>query len=58
LEQAELAITIARRQRLLYEEEHALRVLASLLATGGKESEAREALGEAESLAERLRESS
>ena len=54
LEQAELAITIAERQRLLYEQEQALRVLATLLSACGEDSRAREALDEAESLAERL----
>ena len=54
LEQAELAIEIARRQRLLYEEEQALRVLAELLTARGEDERAREALGKADRLAERL----
>lgn len=57
-EQAELAITIAQRQRLLYEEEQALRVLAEPLAALGEVERAREALDEAESLAQRLAASS
>ena len=56
LEQAELAIEIARRQRLLYEEEQAHRVLAELLTARGEDGKAREALGEADRLAERLAE--
>ncbi len=58
LEQAELAIAGARRQRLLYEEEQALRVLADLCTATGDEARAREALDEAESLAQRLAEMS
>ena len=54
LEQAELALEIARRQRLLYEEEQALRVLAELFSTRGDEAGAREALGEADRVAQRL----
>jgi tetratricopeptide (TPR) repeat protein len=58
LEQAELAIAVARRQRLLYEEEQALRVLAEFLTARGDGARAREALDEAERLAERLAASS
>ena len=58
LEQAELAVTVARRQRLLYEEQLALRVLAQFLTASGEELRARQALDEAESLAERLAASS
>ncbi len=54
LEQAQLAITVAQRQRLLYEEEQALRVLARLLDASGEDARAREALDKAENLAERL----
>ncbi len=54
LEQAELAIEIARRQRLLHEEAQALRVLAELLIAGGQDGKADEALSEADRLAERL----
>ena len=53
LEQAELAIEIARRQRLLHEEAQALRVLAELLIAGGQDGKADEALSEADRLAER-----
>ena len=58
LEQAELAIEIARRRRLLYEEEQALGVIADLLTASGEEARAREALEEAESLSQRLAEMS
>jgi class 3 adenylate cyclase/tetratricopeptide (TPR) repeat protein len=56
LEQAELAIEIAKRQRLVYEEEQALRVLADLRTASGEDAGSREALDEAESLAQRLAE--
>jgi len=58
IEQAELAIAIARRQRLLYEEEQGLRVLSRLLSARGDASAAGEALGRAAGLAERLAASS
>ena len=54
LEQAELAIEIARRQRLLYEEEQGLRVLVELLSARGEDARARDALSDAERVAERL----
>lgn len=53
-EQIELALVIARRQRLLYEEEQALRVLADLASARADDSQADEALGEANGLAQRL----
>jgi tetratricopeptide (TPR) repeat protein len=57
-EQADLAITIARRQRLLYEEAQALRVLGDVLTARGETAKAQEALDGAESLAQRLAASS
>ena len=53
-EQLDLALTIARRQRLLYEEEQTLRESAVLSSILGREDEARQALGEADRLAQRL----
>ncbi|HEX4747076.1 MAG TPA: adenylate/guanylate cyclase domain-containing protein [Gaiellaceae bacterium] len=57
-EQVDLALTIAQRQRLLYEEEQALRVRTALLVAQGEGERAAETLGEAERLAERLKASS
>jgi predicted ATPase/class 3 adenylate cyclase len=55
-EQIELALVIARRQRLLYEEEQTLRALADIAGAQGQEAKAREALDEAERLVQRLAE--
>ncbi len=57
-EQLALALTIARRQRLLYEEEQTLRASADLASFVGREDEMREALDEADRLAQRLAEMS
>ena len=48
------ALEVARRQRLPYEEEQTLRALAALESARGRELEAKEALDEAERLAQRL----
>jgi ATP/maltotriose-dependent transcriptional regulator MalT len=48
------ALDVARRQRLPYEEEQTLRSLAELESARGREGEARDALDEAERLAQRL----
>ena len=53
-EQLGLALTIARRQGLLYEEAQTLRALADLESARGREEEAREALDEADRLVQRL----
>jgi class 3 adenylate cyclase/tetratricopeptide (TPR) repeat protein len=53
-EQLDLALLIARRQGLLYEEAQTLRVLADLASARGREQEAREALDEAKRLVQRL----
>jgi class 3 adenylate cyclase/tetratricopeptide (TPR) repeat protein len=55
-EQIELALVIARRQRLLYEEEQTLRALADIADAQGQEAKAHEALDEAERLVQRLAE--
>ena len=57
-EQIELGLAIARRQRLVYEEEQALRALAALNGAQGRDVAAREALDEAERLAQALAENS
>ena len=53
-EQLDLALLIARRQRLLYEEAQTLRARANLALARGFEQEARETLDEAERLVQRL----
>ena len=53
-EQLDLALTIARRQLLLYEEEQTLRELADLASAEGRTEEAHEALVEAERIDQRL----
>ena len=53
-EQLDLALLIARRQGLLYEEAQTLRALADLASARGREQEAREALDEADRLVQRL----
>jgi predicted ATPase len=53
-EQLDLALVIARRQLLLYEEQQTLRELADLAAAEGRTEQAHEALVEAERLAQRL----
>jgi tetratricopeptide (TPR) repeat protein len=57
-EQIDLALVIARRQRLLYEESQILRALAGLASAQGQADAAREALDEAERLDQRLNEMS
>ncbi|MGH3136540.1 MAG: adenylate/guanylate cyclase domain-containing protein [Gaiellaceae bacterium] len=53
-EQLDLALLIARRQGLLYEEAQTLQALADLASARGREQEAREALNEADRLVQRL----
>ena len=53
-EQLDLALLIARRQGLLYEEAQTLRALADLASAREREQEAREALDEADRLVQRL----
>ncbi len=55
-EQLDLALHIARRQLLLFEEAQTLRQLADLAAAEGRTDDAHEALAEAERLDQRLAE--